>query len=511
MLRSFVVTAALFVVLSQSTTDAWAQPARELFEIHVVDAQTERGIPLVELETVDNVRHVTDNAGRIAYSEPGQAGEQIFFSIHAPGYEVPKDGFGIAGVRLTIEPGGRAEVRLDRINLTERLFRCTGRGVYRDSVLLGYETPTERPLNNGQVAGQDSVMVAQYQGKLHWFWGDTNRLLYPLGLFRTAGATSELPRDGGLPPSEGIDYEYFVGPDGFARQMVDVADPEGVVWIDGVCTLDTEAGEQMVTHYSRRRGLADPYEQGMMVYNDERDMFEVVTTIPLEESWSFLQNHPVSFVEDGTEYLLSGIPYPTTRVEASLPQVLDPEQYQSWSCVDASTGRPRRDEAGELDWQWQDSPPVTPNEERRWLRDGLIAAGEAYYLPVDADDLERHVTLHSGSVFWNEHRQRWIIIAVEINMDRDYPSMLGEVWYSEADAPQGPFETAIKILSHDKQTFYNPCHHPFFDEEGGRVIYFEGTYCNTFTASFPTPRYNYNQVMYRLDLGSPEIVDAFRD
>ncbi len=33
------------------------------------------------------------------------------------------------------------------------------------------------------------------------------------------------------------------------------------------------------------------------------------------------------------------------------------------------------------------------------------------------------------------------------------------------------------------QSFYNPVHHPTFDEENGRVIYFEGTYTNSFTSS----------------------------
>ena len=47
--------------------------------------------------------------------------------------------------------------------------------------------------------------------------------------------------------------------------------------------------------------------------------------------------------------------------------------------------------------------------------------------------------------------------------------------------------------------------HPFFEQEGGRLLYFEGTYCTTFSRrddDDPTPRYDYNQVMYRLDLES---------
>ena len=50
----------------------------------------------------------------------------------------------------------------------------------------------------------------------------------------------------------------------------------------------------------------------------------------------------------------------------------------------------------------------------------------------------------------------------------------------------------------------NPvCHHAFLDRDGGRVIHFEGTYTNDFKGNpWKTPRYNYNQVLYRLDLGN---------
>src|SRR6185437_11783093 len=78
---------------------------------------------------------------------------------------------------------------------------------------------------------------------------------------------------------------------------------------------------------------------------------------------------------------------------------------------------------------------------------------------------------------------------------------LGEVWYAEADSPLGPWVYARKIVTHDKYSFYNPKQHPMFDKENGRIIYFEGTYTTTFSGNNnPTPRYDYNQVMYRLDL-----------
>ncbi len=226
------------------------------FEIRVIDSETQRGVPLVELITVDDVRHITDNAGRIAYSEPGQVDETIFFRIEAQGYEVPRDGFGIAGVRLHVRPGGSETVSLNRINRAERLYRITGRGGYRDTLLLGKSAPLDHPLETGLVAGQDSVQLAPYRGKLYWFWGDTNRLAYPLGLFRTAGATSPLPRDAQIPVSEGVNLTYFTGDDGFARAMVDVPNKEGVVWIDGVCTVPDQQGrERLVARFPAGPGL----------------------------------------------------------------------------------------------------------------------------------------------------------------------------------------------------------------------------------------------------------------
>src|SRR5262245_43038621 len=73
---------------------AWA-------EIQVVDAANGRGVPLVELETVNGLKFVTDNAGRVAFHEPGLMGREVFFTVRSHGYEMAKDGFGFAGVRIT--------------------------------------------------------------------------------------------------------------------------------------------------------------------------------------------------------------------------------------------------------------------------------------------------------------------------------------------------------------------------------------------------------------------------
>ena len=126
-------------------------------------------------------------------AEPGLAGEKVYFHVSSHGYEVPADGFGNRGVALTVELGGSAQIKIRRVNIAERLYRVTGAGIYRDSVLVGRAIPIRQPVLNAQVFGSDSVQNALYQGKLFWFWGDTSRPSYPLGNFHTPGATSVLP------------------------------------------------------------------------------------------------------------------------------------------------------------------------------------------------------------------------------------------------------------------------------------------------------------------------------
>ncbi len=488
--------------------------ADEPMEIHVTDAATGRGIPLAELVTVDDVVYVTDNAGRVALDEPQLQGQTLFLKPRSPGYLSRKDGFGIEGVRITVKPGDKVTIPLERSNIAERLFRITGRDLYRESLQLRSPVPIRHPLSNGLVAGQDSVQTAVYQGRLHWFWGDTSRLSYPLGLFRTAGAVSDLPKEGALPASAGIDLEYFTGPDGFARAMVRLPESEGVVWIQGLVVVPDESGrERMVCSYSRRRGLEQPLQQGHLVWNDHEAVFEKLSDIPLEETWRLLQAHPIRQVMDGREYLVCGNPFPTVRVPAELQAISHPEVWEAWTCVDAAADprglKPARTPAGQLDWGWRKAVPVSQQLEERWLREGLVQPEELRFLPQNAGKPGQRVLFHGGSVCWNSWRKRWVLIGNAQHWERGATSFLGEVYYSEAESPQGPFLQALLIATHPGQSFYNPCQHVEFDEQSGRCILFEGTYTSMFTNSPPTPRYNYNQLMYRLDLGDVRLQEVF--
>jgi hypothetical protein len=67
----------------------------------------------------------------------------------------------------------------------------------------------------------------------------------------------------------------------------------------------------------------------------------------------------------------------------------------------------------------------------------------------------------------------------------------------------------VKVLSHDNYTFYNPRLHPEFTDPDSPVLLFEGTYTATFAdRPQPTPRYDYNQILYRLDLDDAALAPA---
>ena len=124
------------VCLLLTTITLGAQGSTEYFKITVLDEQTNRGVPLVELRTVNDCRYYTDSAGVVAFHEPGLMDKTVHFFVSSHGYEFPADRFGIRGTQLKVSPGGSATIRIKRNNIAERLYRVTGGGIYRDSELV---------------------------------------------------------------------------------------------------------------------------------------------------------------------------------------------------------------------------------------------------------------------------------------------------------------------------------------------------------------------------------------
>jgi hypothetical protein len=443
-------------------------------------------------------------------------GRKVFFGVAAHGYESPKDGFGIQGVVLETKPGTTARLKIKRLNIAERLYRITGQGIYRDTVLLGRKAPIDEPLLNGEVTGQDGILTAIYRDKLYWLYGDTGRLAYALGNFSMTGATSDPPAK--LDPAAGINLKDFTGPDGFARAMAPVKG-EGVVWLSGVVVLNDETGrERMLAYYQRRRGLGAVLENGFMAYNDDKEQFEKIKDVPLEPAITPI-GYPFRLKDPDGEgganpaadpHVYFTAPYPSLRVRADWKSYQDLASYEGYTCLKAGTrydGTEKtqldRDGDGKLVWAWKrDTPALNPKHQQDLVAAGKMKPEESPFRLQDADGGGKAILLNNSSCFWTAYRKKYVMIASEMMG----ATMLGEVWYSEADRPEGPWVAARKIITHankpnDAHDFYNPTHHPFLDQEGGRVIYLEGSYVNTFSGNpHPTPYYEYNQIMYRLDL-----------
>lgn len=488
-------------------TDHVNGDARDYYRITVVDMETGRGVPLVELKTTHDLRFVTDSNGIVALNEPELMGQTVYFSLKSHGYEHAADGFGYRGVALPVSRGGQGQIKIKRLNIAERLYRITGGGIYRDSVLVGQPVPIKQPLLNAQVMGQDTVMAAPYKGKLYWFWGDTNKLSYPLGNFATSGATSLLPGQGGLDPAAGIDLTYWADDKGFSKRMIPLTGFGGPVWVGGLFTLkDNQGQEKLLTKFAHLKPDTSVGENGIAIFNDEKAVFEPVRTFPpsvplYPEGYSFRAT------VNGQSYLYfqgkSVEAYPIVRVRADMENVLDTTKYEAFTCLAPGTryqkGATRLDRSadGKLIYAWKaDTAPLSHDERQELITAGQLKAEEVLVQLRDYDT-DNAVRSHVGSVFWNPYRQRWIMISGQSFGS----SFLGEIWFSEADTPVGPWVYARKIVTHDNYTFYNPTQHPFFDQQGGRLVYFEGTYTDTYSNNIDrTPRYNYNQIMYRLSL-----------
>ncbi len=142
------------VLLSLALPAGAAQRPADYFKIVVVDQDTGRGVPLVELRTTYEVSYYTDSNGIVAFYEPGLMNQSVWFSVQSHGYEYPQDFLGSHGTTLEITPGGTAFLKIKRLNVAERLYRLTGEGIYRDSVLVGARVPIQQPALNARSRGR---------------------------------------------------------------------------------------------------------------------------------------------------------------------------------------------------------------------------------------------------------------------------------------------------------------------------------------------------------------------
>ena len=441
-----------------SVAHADANPCR----IEVVEKTSCWPVPLVELRTINGLRLVTDNAGVIAVDQAELLGREVFFFIEGHGYEVPADGFGYRGVRLTPRPGETLRVEVSRQVIARRLGRITGAGLFAHSQRSGVRAGTRE----SGVVGCDSIQTAVYRGRHFWLWGDTSLFHYPLGLFHASAATSGPRPIASFKPPLAIEFDYFRNDRGRPRDVARMPGT-GPTWLTGMVSLpDNRNVPRLVASYMKVKPPLDVYQIGLCVWNETTSSFEHLKvvwkkTADQPKPPPHPHGHPAEWIDsNGRRWVLFGNPLPKLRCPAT---------FEAWQ--DGS--------------QWELlNPPDS--------------------LPSSTDGSP--VKLHSGSIAWNSYRKRWVTVFMQ---GFGKPSAFGELWYAEADEPTGPWSVAVKILSHNNYTFYNPRIHPEFTPDESPFLLFEGTYTQQFAnRPHPTPRYDYNQIMYRLDLDDDRLKPA---
>lgn len=451
---------SFLVALCVPTLGIALEPCR----IEVIERGSGWPVPLVELRTTHGVRFVTDNAGVIAFDLPELMGRETWFDVSGHGYERAKDGFGYRGVRLTPEPGKTLKVEVNRTIIAKRLGRITGAGLFAES----QKTGRDLDWRESGVLGCDTVQNAVYQGRMFWLWGDTTLAHYPLGIFDSSSAVTPIQPLKSFEPPLRVNFDYFTDAKGKPRGVAKMAG-SGPTWVTAYVTLLDKAGKpHLVASYSKIKGFLEAYQWGLCVWNDQTSNFESVKVLWTKSETApkpppLPDGHPAFWKDaSGKEWLLFGNPFPHLRC---------PPTFEAWQ--DSST--------------WE---VLKPQAE-------VAAATEG-----------KPVKPHTGSIAWNPWRKRWVTVFMQAF---GKPSALGELWYAEATTPTGPWGPAVKVLSHDNYTFYNPRLHPEFTLEGSPLLFFEGTYTAEFAnRPFPTSRYNYNQMLYRLDLNDPALEAAAR-
>lgn len=450
--------AGLALLMTAGGSHAAPAPCR----IEVVEKGSGWPVPLVQMETTSHVKFVTDNAGVVAFDLPEFMGRETWFSVVSDGYEMPKDGFGNRGVRLTPEPGKTLKVEVSRTIIAKRLGRITGSGLFAESQKTGHDLDWQE----SGVVGCDTVQNALLHGQMFWLWGDTGIPSYPLGIFDSSGALSDIQPVKQFEPPLKLKLNLFTNAKGAPRGIAKMPGP-GPTWLGGCISLPDRDGKMhLCAIYSKIRGFLDVYESGLCVWNDQTENFD-----PYKVIWKHTDATPkrptlpeghTNFWTDaaGKKWVLFGNPFPNIRCPATFEGWADPTQ---WELLKPQATVPSA----------ADAQPITP---------------------------------HSGSITWNGFRKRWVAV---FEQAFGKPSSLGELWYAEADSPTGPWGPAVKVLTHQNYTFYNVKLHPEFTAPDSRILLFEGTYTATFADHpEPTPRYDYNQMLYRLDMDDPALAGA---
>ena len=445
--------------------------------VQVVDETSGRGIPMVELSANNGVTWVTDNNGWACVDEADLEGQSVYLTVVTPGYSFPKDAAGFSGTEVKVEASGTAVLKMMRSDLAERVGRLTGTGLYRDSKALGKEIAVVAHTPS-LLARQSGALAEVHAGEVCWLWQDAERMTLPGQRLAVTGTKSRLAS----PPS-GLALELW-STSSEPQTLLPVEEAEWVL-VDGLVSVpDVEGDPRLVAHYVIQGKDAAKLEHGLAELNAE-GFFDRIVVLGDEYQWQLPAGQAVKMKENEQEWLYFARPFCTVRVPATFEAIRTPSLYQALAW-----------DADSKDYRWQtERGPTEPADEAKLITDEKMSANQARFRLLEAVS-GSPVPVATGSVQWNEFRQRWVMIA---------SAALDEVWYAEAVKPEGPWGKALRIVTLVGMDFRGVCQRPFLAEEKGRIIYFDGA-----VSGSGLPRYEGCQLMYRLDLSDARLGAAQR-
>lgn len=511
----------------------------EYFRISVLDGATGRGVPLVQLRTGNYISLWSDNAGNIAFNEPGMMDQPVFFSVLSDGYNftggilpepIKDDPRGTdPGIVLFTARGGNSTLFLNRTQIAQRMYRLTGGGRWRDTLLSGAALPPQAQgdratIDPGGVLGQDSVLTAVYKGQVYWMFGDSacarsaradNCDSY--GMY-TVGATSCLPLLEGKTGSAScitdppvLDYINEIQ-GGFLhmRPMMPIPPKKRNSWAGGLTVVRRGTpDESFFAHYykpSNGGGSADPDPiEGIAKWNDSARHFEPVSVWPQADNCPGLgqtvQQLSPTDAKSGYVY------YAGSGVDVRVPDTLVAVGAHSCSSFEI------RYENGS--WHRIGHHSSSSSRPSSSSYSSGAPSRAAPYSPPE--------WLGSGSVNWNTWAQRYVFLAAG-DTSALHQSAGGSMHIAFSWTLDGPWVNGTRIGDHNISggSCYNGLQLPSLDAEGGRIVHIACTYTamwsNTIVrpwvwstclfglggehqdCSPVVPRYEYNNLVYRVDL-----------
>ena len=545
-----------------------------MFKITIVDGVTGRGVPLVQLRTSNYISWYSDSAGVVAFDEPGMLGMAVYFVVLTDGYEIvasavlPNTPGSEPGVLLRTVGGDSATITLRRTQPAERLYRLTGGGLYRDTLLTGGAAPVKEPqISKSSSIGQDSLMAIPFKKQVFWCFGDTECPAGPrdtdcqhYGRFTNCAVTVRSVGNGSVPPS----LDYFVsknsrapgglGSDGrpndallklwnpgsFVHPKAMLAGPQGQIynqssWIGSMTVTKDAAGNDdalWVTYVCPWGGPDKIF--GVAKWSEAQQVFLPEQGAAQKLRYSGAQVvQTLSPADKAAGFIYYASAFAMSRVPANSSSIVNPSLYEYFSpCSAGASGCKSKMSAAS--WGWKKSNLdgglsgvgyFNPTAELGAIKAGLLPRAAARMQVHDkAHPFGGSLVLSRGSVNWNAHRSKYVLIAEQAQLNRAAPlgaSRHGEIFYCESSSITGPWTACTSVITHNQtgMSCYNPMQLAWLDEYGGARVYIACTFTAMASSTggktdrscraddyggvdcaVAVPRYEYNNLVFGLDV-----------